>query len=137
MLSRRAPGASVLPQASGLGPGLRLRLPGWRAAAVPRPSSLSEGNTNWCGRSGLAPSGIFTWRLTSPTARWYGQEKDYNVLVMDLLGPSLEDLFNFSSIMFTMKTLLMLADQMISRIEYALTKNFIHRTLSQILGIEY
>lgn len=46
--------------------------------------------------------------------RWYGQEKDYNVLVMDLLGPSLEDLFNFCSRRFTMKTVLMLADQVSS-----------------------
>jgi hypothetical protein len=43
--------------------------------------------------------------------RWYGQEKDYNVLVMDLLGPSLEDLFTFCGRRFTMKTTLMLADQ--------------------------
>lgn len=47
------------------------------------------------------------------TVRWYGQEKDYNVLVMDLLGPSLEDLFNFCNRRFTMKTVLMLADQVI------------------------
>ena len=45
--------------------------------------------------------------------RWYGQEKDYNVLVMDLLGPSLEDLFNFCNRRFTMKTVLMLADQVV------------------------
>uniref|UniRef100_A0A670JE25 non-specific serine/threonine protein kinase n=1 Tax=Podarcis muralis TaxID=64176 RepID=A0A670JE25_PODMU len=64
-----------------------------------------------------------------PHIRWYGQEKDYNVLVMDLLGPSLEDLFNFCSRRFTMKTVLMLADQMISRIEYVHTKNFIHRDI--------
>ena len=44
-------------------------------------------------------------------SRWFGQEKEYNILVMDLLGPSLEDLFNFCSRRFTMKTVLMLADQ--------------------------
>lgn len=61
--------------------------------------------------------------------RWYGQERDYNVLVMDLLGPSLEDLFNFCSRRFTIKTVLMLADQMIGRIEYVHCKSFIHRDI--------
>ncbi|KAG8509316.1 Casein kinase I isoform alpha [Galemys pyrenaicus] len=64
-----------------------------------------------------------------PQIRWYGQERDYNALVMDLLGPSLEDLFNYCSRRFTMKTILMLADQMISRIEYVHSKNFIHRDI--------
>jgi casein kinase 1 alpha len=64
-----------------------------------------------------------------PHIRWYGQEKDYNVLVMDLLGPSLEDLFTFCGRRFTMKTVLMLADQMIGRIEYVHNKNFIHRDI--------
>ncbi|DAA13133.1 TPA: casein kinase I-like [Bos taurus] len=64
-----------------------------------------------------------------PRIWWYGQEKDYNVLVMDLLGPSLEELFNYCSRRFTMKTVLMLADQMISRIEYLHTKDFIHRDI--------
>uniref|UniRef100_T1KC20 Casein kinase I isoform alpha n=2 Tax=Tetranychus urticae TaxID=32264 RepID=T1KC20_TETUR len=64
-----------------------------------------------------------------PHIRWYGQERDYNVLVMDLLGPSLEDLFNFCSRRFTMKTVLMLADQMIGRIEFVHNKNFIHRDI--------
>ncbi len=64
-----------------------------------------------------------------PHIRWFGQEKEYNVLVMDLLGPSLEDLFNFCSRRFTIKTVLMVADQMIGRVEYIHTKNFIHRDI--------
>lgn len=66
---------------------------------------------------------------THPLCHRFGQERDYNVLVMDLLGPSLEDLFNFCSRRFTMKTVLMLADQMIGRIEFVHNKNFIHRGL--------
>ena len=65
-----------------------------------------------------------------PNVLWYGQDRDvYNALVIELLGPSLEDLFNFCSRRFTMKTVLMLADQMISRIEYVHNKNFIHRDI--------
>ena len=48
---------------------------------------------------------------------------------MDLLGPSLEDLFNFCHRRFTMKTVLMLADQMISRVEFIHNKSFIHRDI--------
>ncbi|KAK7867277.1 hypothetical protein R5R35_000258 [Gryllus longicercus] len=64
-----------------------------------------------------------------PRMRWYGSEDEYNVLVIDLLGPSLEDLFNFCSRRFTIKTVLMLADQMIARIEYMHSKSFIHRDI--------
>jgi len=62
-----------------------------------------------------------------PRIRWCGTEGDYNVLVMELLGPSLEDLFNFCNRKFSIKTVLLLADQMISRLEYVHSKNFIHR----------
>lgn len=64
-----------------------------------------------------------------PHCRWYGTEREYNVLVMDLLGPSLEDLFNFCSRRFSAKTVLMLADQMIGRIEFVHSKHFIHRDI--------
>ncbi len=49
-----------------------------------------------------------------PIIRWCGVEGDYNVMVMELLGPSLEDLFNFCSRKFTLKTVLLLADQMVN-----------------------
>ncbi|XP_069363085.1 casein kinase I-like isoform X2 [Maniola hyperantus] len=64
-----------------------------------------------------------------PHIRWYGYEKDHNILVMDLLGPSLEDLFNFCSRQFTIKTVLMLADQMMGRVEFIHCKCFIHRDI--------
>lgn len=64
-----------------------------------------------------------------PKLHWYGVEGDYNVMVIDLLGPSLEDLFSFCGRKFSLKTVVMLADQMINRVEYMHTKNFLHRDI--------
>nr|GMD30496.1 casein kinase 1-like protein 2 isoform X2 [Ipomoea batatas] len=64
-----------------------------------------------------------------PNVKWYGVEGDYNVLVIDLLGPSLEDLFNFCSRKMSLKTVLMLADQMINRVEFVHSKSFLHRDI--------
>jgi len=67
--------------------------------------------------------------LGVPIVHWYGVEGDYNVMVIDLLGPSLDDLFSLCNCRLTLKTVLMLADQMVNRLEYVHAKNFVHRDI--------
>lgn len=49
-----------------------------------------------------------------PSLKWFGVQGDYNAMVIDLLGPSLEDLFNYCNRKLTLKAVLMLADQLVS-----------------------
>lgn len=53
-----------------------------------------------------------------PHLKWFGVEGEFNCMVIDLLGPSMEEFFNYCSRSFSLKTVLMLADQMINRVEY-------------------
>ncbi|KAJ7115607.1 kinase-like protein [Mycena crocata] len=73
-----------------------------------------------------------------PSLRWFGIDGDYQAMVMELLGPSLEDLFNFCNRKFSVKTVLLLADQLISRLEYLHSRNFIHGNIKPenfVMGI--
>ncbi len=56
-------------------------------------------------------------------------EGDYNIMIMQLLGPSLEELFNYCKRQFRLKTVLMLAIQMLERIELVQNNHFIHRDM--------
>eukprot|EP00928_Gymnodinium_smaydae_P093124 TRINITY_DN77150_c0_g1_i1.p1 TRINITY_DN77150_c0_g1~~TRINITY_DN77150_c0_g1_i1.p1 ORF type:complete len:327 (-),score=41.70 TRINITY_DN77150_c0_g1_i1:182-1162(-) len=64
-----------------------------------------------------------------PRLHWYGTEGQFKILVLDLLGPSLEDLFCFCNRKFGLKTVLMLAGQMLRIIEYVHNKNVVHRDI--------
>ncbi|KAL8254829.1 hypothetical protein R6Q59_033050 [Mikania micrantha] len=72
---------------------------------------------------------IFQGGSGIPAIKWSGIDGQDNILVLDLLGPSLEDLFAYCERKFQLKTVLMLADQMITRIEYVHSKGFLHRDI--------
>ena len=58
-----------------------------------------------------------------------GVEGRYNYLVMELMGPSLESLLNPCGHIFTLKTTLMLLDQMLANIQYFHSRRYIHRDI--------
>ncbi|KNC51347.1 CK1/CK1/CK1-D protein kinase [Thecamonas trahens ATCC 50062] len=70
---------------------------------------------------------ILSGGIGIPHVRWFGHDGDYNVLVMDLLGPSLEDQHQVCGRKFSLKTVLMLAEQLITRFEYIHSRHLIHR----------
>lgn len=50
-------------------------------------------------------------------------------MVIDILGPSLEDLFNFCGRQLSLKTTLMLVIQLVERFKYIHEKTFVHRDI--------
>ena len=59
----------------------------------------------------------------------YANVGEYRILVMELLGPSLEYLFKFCQKKFSLKTACLLAEQMLTSIEHIHENNLIHRDI--------
>ena len=64
-----------------------------------------------------------------PRCYAYEEKDNKAVLVMDMLGESLQKLFGHGAKAFSVKTTLMLAEQMISRVQYLHESNYVHRDL--------
>ncbi|CUM64984.1 uncharacterized protein PRCAT00002602001 [Priceomyces carsonii] len=64
-----------------------------------------------------------------PNAYYFGQEGLHNILVIDLLGPSLEDLFDWCGRRFSIKTIVQVAIQMLNLIEEVHRHDLIYRDI--------
>ena len=64
-----------------------------------------------------------------PEVKSFGKTKRYNILVQTLLGRSLFDIFNDCNKKFTLKDNCMIALQILERLEYIHSKNYIHRDI--------
>lgn len=64
-----------------------------------------------------------------PNAYYLGQQGLHNILVIDLLGPSLEDLFEWCGRRFSIKTTVQVAVQMISLMERLHSHSLIYRDI--------
>ncbi|KAG1728225.1 casein kinase I isoform delta [Suillus lakei] len=61
-----------------------------------------------------------------PHALWFGSESTHYALALDLLGPSLYDLFLACNHKFSLHTVVNLGDQLLSRLEYIHLHDFVH-----------
>ena len=81
-----------------------------------------------------APDGVKP-TVGIPKVRWHGSEDAYNVLVMDMLGPSLEELFIFCGRKFSLHATAILAGQLLTRLELIHSHSLMHRDMKPSNGL--
>jgi serine/threonine protein kinase len=59
----------------------------------------------------------------------YSTEGGYNIMLLDLLGKSLQELLTEHGKPFSLKTVVMIGQQLIDRVEYLHSKQFLHRDI--------
>jgi serine/threonine protein kinase len=73
-----------------------------------------------------------------PYIKYFGTTENYNILIMQLLGRSLEDIFEERKY-FTLKSVCMIAPQMISVLEFIHNKHIVHRDIKPdnfVMGLD-
>ena len=74
-----------------------------------------------------------------PRAFDYGTYNEYNFMAIELLGPSLLDMYEFCNFNFSLQTVCLIAIQLITRVSELHVKNYIHRDIKPenfLVGIE-
>lgn len=72
---------------------------------------------------------VLTGGTGIPNVHWYGVTDNYNCMVLDLLGQDLEELFQFCKRKLSLRTVCMIAEQALHRIEYIHSRSFLHRDI--------
>ncbi|OJJ80479.1 casein kinase family protein, partial [Aspergillus glaucus CBS 516.65] len=65
-----------------------------------------------------------------PSLHWFGMVNDHDILAIDRCGPSLEHVFNQLGRQFSSRYLYLLADQLLSRLEFAYSRFIVHGDLN-------
>lgn len=74
-----------------------------------------------------------------PRVYWYGSKDDFRVMVLQILGPNLQDLFRYCGRRFSLKTGLILMDQLLCRFQSLHSRGYVHRDVSPanfLLGVK-
>lgn len=68
----------------------------------------------------------------------YGSTGNFNYLAMEMLGPTLEKMFNYCNRHFSLKTVLMIGDAMLRRLEWMHQMSLVHRDIKpENMAIDY